>query len=75
MTWKTTLKNVLIWAFQIILLIYLIEDTGAITGTLIFIMLNIFFIAAEYRFNPEFKEWFDSTVKVGIEQVERRIYK
>ena len=51
------------------------EDTGAITGTLIFIMLNIFFIAAEYRFNPDFKDWFDSTVKVGIEQVERRIYK
>lgn len=74
MTWKKILWNVVIWIFQIFLLIYLIEDTGAISGTAIFLGLNLIFIAMEYKINPEFKEWFDTNVKVGIEMVERRIY-
>ena len=75
MTLKQTLWNIGIWFFQICLLIYLIEDAGAITGTAIFLGLNLIFIALEYKINKEFKEWFDSTVKVGIYQIEKRIYK
>ena len=64
-----------IWVFQICLLIYLIEDAGAISGTAIFLGLNLIFIALEYKINPDFKDWFDTNVKVGIYQLEKRIYK
>jgi len=53
----------------------LIENGGIFAGTGFWLMLNILFIAMEYKINPEFRDWFNSTVRVGIEQVERQLYK
>ena len=66
--------NILIWIFQIVFFLYCVESTGIISGTAMFLLLNLLFIFIEYKINKDFRDWYDSTVKAGISYVEGRIY-